>query len=233
MVVCIMLYCDQIAASESEAIEVAANLMRLDKKDVVVRSVTEVPTGVKVRVEAIRSRGQEALELLTTILKEIRVKCDLFYIESFENVLININGPHLGLIIGKGGSTLEALETLISAMHNRNCLIYKPVVINPGGYRENKEKALKSLVKRAVTAAETGEKISLPYMKQRDRKQVHQIVKDFPGFRSRSAGDGKDRRVFIYMASELEPSDEDIEMNFIPPEQTRHVEGSIEGQPSV
>ncbi len=203
-----MLYVDQVAATESEAIDAASKIMRLDKKDVSVVSVEDVPDGVKVRVEAARSRGDEVLDLLDEILKSFRISTELFYLESFEKIVINIKGPHLGLIIGKAGSTLEALETLVSAMHNQDFSIYKPVVINPGGYRENKRKALKSLVRRAVEEAGNGEKVSLPCMRQRDRKQVHQIIKEFPGFQSRSFGEGNDRRVFIFVAGDDELTDE-------------------------
>jgi spoIIIJ-associated protein len=76
--------------------------------------------------------------------------------------------------------------------------VYKPVIINPGGYRENKRKALKILVKRVIEAAQNYERVSLPLMSQRDRKLVHQILKDFPGFRSRSVGEGNDRHVCIF-----------------------------------
>lgn len=197
-----MLYCDAVAKTEEEAINIALKKMRLDKKDSIVRSVVEVPEGVKVRVEAARSRGQEVIELLNFFFENLGVKTELFYIESYDKILINVTGPYLGLIIGKGGSTLEALETIISAIHNRGHVGFKPVVINPGGYRENKRKALKSLVKRACETVAGDEKVSLPVMKQRDRKQVHQIIKDFPGFRSRSFGDGIDRRVYIYKVSD-------------------------------
>jgi spoIIIJ-associated protein len=220
-----MLYCDEVARTEDEAVEAALMRMRLDRGDVVVRSVTELPDGVKVRVEATRSRGQEALDLLDEILCRMGIRSELFYIESYDRILINISGSHLGLIIGKGGSTLEALETLITAIHNRDCAQFKPVVVNPGGYRENKQKALKTLVRRAVDEASEGNKVSLPAMKQRDRKQIHQIIKDFPGFRSRSVGDGEERRVFIYPAGQDDAESaggDDSEVDFIPPEQSSH-----------
>ena len=171
--------------------------------EVIVTSVKEVPEGVKVRVEAKRSRGQEALALLEAILGAIHLDVSLFYIESYDRITINVTGANLGLVIGKNGSTLDALESLVSAMHNHGCESYKPVVINPGGYRDNKRKALTVLVKRAVeAAASSGERVGLPSMGQRDRKLVHQILKDFPGFRSRSVGEGNDRRVVIFRETE-------------------------------
>jgi spoIIIJ-associated protein len=221
-----MLYCDVIAGCEEEAVNLALKKMHLDRKDAVIRSIKEVPGGVRVRVEATKSRGKEVNDLLELIFKKLRIKAELFYIESYEKILVNITGPYLGLIIGKGGSTLEALETLVSAMHNRGYTSYKPVVINPGGYRENKKKALKSLVRHACETAAKGEKVSLPLMKQRDRKQVHQIIKDFPGFRSKSYGDGIERRVFIYPASDEDgdTGQDEEEMDFIPPDQSNFEE---------
>ncbi len=219
-----MLYLDQVASSEAEALEIASKKMRIDASDLAVRSVTEIPGGVKVRIEATRSRGDEALELLEEILRRFRIDVDLFYIESFDKILINVKGPNLGLIIGKAGSTLEALETIVSAMHNSDFSMYKPVVINPGGYRDNKKKALQTLVKRAVEEAGDGEKVSLPAMRQRDRKAVHQIIKDFPGFRSKSVGEGKDRRVYVYQAGEDDTESEldGEESEFLPPKDTMH-----------
>ena len=230
-----MLYCDEVARTEDEAIEAALSRMRLDRGEVIVRSVTEVPSGVKVRVEASRSRGQEALDILDEILHRMGIKSDLFYIEGYDRITINVKGDHLGLIIGKGGSTLEALERLVSAMHNHDCTQFKPVVINPGGYRENKRKALKTLVRRAVDAASDGGKVPLPVMKQRDRKQIHQIIKDFPGFRSRSIGEGEERRVFIYQAEDDEsgmPDENEGEVGFIPPHDHSRHEGDF-GSPSA
>jgi spoIIIJ-associated protein len=231
----LMLYCDQVAATEAEAIEAALKKMRLSREDVIVRSVTETPNGVKVRVEATRSRGQEAVAILSALLHRIGVRSDLFYIEYFDKILVNIKGPHLGLIIGKGGSTLEALETVVSAIHNRDFPLYKPVVINPGGYRENKRKALKTLVRRACDAASCGEKVSLPIMRQRDRKQIHQIIKEFPGFKSRSVGEGDERRVCIFRATDEyeEPEPEPEEIKFIPPNRAGDLERGYGSRPAV
>ena len=193
-----MLYSDQVAATEDEAVNVAVTKLRLNREDCVVRSVTETPDGVQVRVEAKRSRGEESLALLRSLLEKMGINVELFYIESFDKIMINVKGPHLGLIIGKGGSTLEALETILSAIHNRKFEHYKPILVNPGGYRENKRKALQGLVRKAVDEACDDRRVCLPSMSQRDRRQVHQILKDFPGFRSRSFGEGNDRRVFIF-----------------------------------
>jgi spoIIIJ-associated protein len=220
MVVHPMLYCDQVGKTEAEAVEAALKCLRLRPDEIIIRSVAQVPEGVKVRVEAKRSRGQEALDILDAFLRGMHIDAKLFYIDSFDRITINVTGPHLGLIIGKNGSTLEALEALVSAIHNRNCTDYKPIIINPGGYRDNKRKALKVMVKRAVEAAGNGEKVGLPSMGQRDRKLVHQILKDFPGFRSRSVGEGKDRRVYVFLETDqdklLEEEDPD-DPQFLPP----------------
>jgi spoIIIJ-associated protein len=213
-----MLYCDQVAPTEAEAVEAALKHLRLSADEVNVCSVMQTPDGVKVRVEAKRSRGLETVDLLKCILGAMNVQADLFFIESTDRITINVTGSNLGLIIGKNGSTLESLEAIINAIHNRDFSSYKPVVINPGGYRENKRKALKVLVKRAVEAAQSGERVGLPSMGQRDRKLVHQILKDFPGFRSRSVGDGKDRRVWIYRETDQDKllDEHPDEKDFVP-----------------
>jgi len=210
-----MLYVDAVGSTEAEAVTIALRLLRLNREEAVIRNVTETENGVSVRVEATRSRGDETLGILKTLLEGMHIKADLFYIESLDKITINVKGPNLGLVIGRNGSTLDALETLVNAMHNNDSSIYKPVVINPGGYRESRRQALKSLVKRAVELAKNGEKVSLPAMCQRDRKYVHQIIKDFPGFRSRSFGDGIDRRVYIFKSGDTLAEQENDRENFI------------------
>ncbi len=228
-----MLYCDKVAPTESEAVDLALEELRLSREDVCVRSVTETPEGVRVRIEANRSRGKEALECLRPILERMGVNAELFYVESFDKITINVKGPHLGLVIGKSGSTLEALETIVGAIHNRSFEYFKPVLINPGGYRENKLKALRNMVRRAVDEASTGERVSLPPMSQRDRRQVHEFLKEFPGFRSRSFDDGRDRRVCIFLATDedekTEPLDE--EQFFLPPTEPPQSEGHVQSLP--
>jgi spoIIIJ-associated protein len=211
-----MLYCDKVAPTEAEAVEAALKHLRMSADEIIVSSIMQTPDGVKVRVEAKRSRGQEAADILKVFLKAMHVEAELFFIESIDKITINVTGSNLGLVIGKNGSTLESLEAIINAVHNRCFSVYKPVVVNPGGYRENKRKALTVLVKRATEAAQNGERVGLPSMGQRDRKLVHQILKDFPGFRSRSVGDGKDRRVLIYRETDQDklpdeaPDDDDL-----------------------
>jgi spoIIIJ-associated protein len=197
-----MLYCDQIAPTEAAAVEAACRHLRLSPDEVIIRSVAQVPEGVKVRVESKRSRGQEALDVLKILMDSMHIDTELFYIEAPDKITLNVTGDNLGLVIGKNGSTLESLEAIINAIHNRTFSVYKPVIINPGGYRENKRKALKILVRRAIEAAQNYERVSLPLMSQRDRKLVHQILKDFPGFRSRSVGEGNDRHVCIFRESD-------------------------------
>jgi len=193
-----MLYCELTAENESEALDKAEEKLRLNRADLVIASVREVDGGKRYRIEAGKSRGQEAHDILEKILRKICPGCQLFYIDSLDKIALNISGSNLGLIIGKNGATLEALETIVGAMHNKGYEYYKPVVINPGGYKENKKKFLKSLVRRAVDAASGGNDVSLPPMCRLDRKEVHQILGEYPGFESRSVGEGNNRKVLIY-----------------------------------
>jgi spoIIIJ-associated protein len=164
-----MLYCDIIAKSESDALDRASEKLRLGTEFLQVVESEESGTETRYRIEATKSRGQEAHDVLKKILGGICSGCDLFFVDSYDRILINVTGPHLGLIIGKNGLTLEALETVISVIHNRDYSHYKPIVINPGGYRENKQKYLKSLVRSAVDAAASNGSVSLPPMCRADR----------------------------------------------------------------
>jgi len=200
-----MLFTMQIAASEQEALDASQEYLRLPSEHLIITETNDVEDGTEYRVEANKSRGQEAHDIMAKLMDGLGIDGELFFIDSYDAVTINITGDNLGLLIGKNGATLEAVETLVSAMHNNKYRYYKPIVINPGGYLENKNRYLSSLVDNAIAIAGKDKEVSLQPMDRRDRKLVHQMVNEHEGFKSKSLGDGIDRRVVIFMGG---PDDE-------------------------
>lgn len=104
----------------------------------------------------------------------------------------------LGMIIGRRGETLDALQYLASLVANENGGGYYRVVIDIGNYREKRESTLEGLAKRtAGQVLRTGRSRSLEPMNPYERRIIHTAVQNIEGVTSTSVGDGANRRVVI------------------------------------
>ena len=104
----------------------------------------------------------------------------------------------LGVIIGRRGETLDALQYLASLIANENGGGYYRIVIDIGNYREKREVTLESLARRTASQVlRTGRNRSLEPMNPYERRIIHTTVQGIDGVTSMSIGDGANRRVVI------------------------------------
>lgn len=109
-----------------------------------------------------------------------------------------------GLLIGRRGETLDALQYLCRLVANRSEKTYDHVAINVGNYREKRETGLRSLAKRsAARVLKYGKNVSLEPMNPYERRIIHTAIQEIEGVTSYSTGVDLDRRVII--ASENAP----------------------------
>lgn len=107
-------------------------------------------------------------------------------------------GDDYGIIIGKRGETLDAIQYLARMIANKGNSSYKRVSINVGNYRAKREETLKSLAKKtAAKAVRQGRSISLEPMNPYERRIIHTAVQEVEGATSHSIGSDLDRRVVI------------------------------------
>lgn len=107
-------------------------------------------------------------------------------------------GDDYGIIIGKRGETLDAIQYLARMVANKGNSSYKRVSINVGNYRAKREETLKILARKtAVKAVRQGRNISLEPMNPYERRIIHTAVQEVEGATSHSIGSDLDRRVVI------------------------------------
>ena len=156
-------------------------------------------TPAKVRVYQEMSKGDIALQYITSILREmgvtdfqssVRVEEDTAY--------ITLTGENMGIIIGRRGETLDAIQHLASLAANRGGGDYLRITIDSGNYRENREKTLQALARRrALSAVKTGRSVTLEPMNPYERRIIHAAVAKVEGATSTSIGEEPNRRVVI------------------------------------
>jgi spoIIIJ-associated protein len=138
-------------------------------------------------------------DLLTRIVVALRVDCQIDVIEDDEAVTGTLSGDDLGLLIGRHGQTIDAIQYLANAAAYR---AYgdgrKDVVVDAAGYRERRRGTLEALaVRSAQRAISTGEVVELEPMSSIERRIVHLRLQDEPGVSTRSEGDEPYRFVVV------------------------------------
>ncbi len=153
-------------------------------------------------VEALEQEGElarRARELLERITGEIGVRCRVEIKEDEESLTASLVGSDLGLLIGKHGQTIDAIQYLVSAIvHRERPEERKGIVIDVAGYRERRRERLETLaVRSAEEALATRRPVELEPMTAMERKVVHLRLKEFPGVETRSDGEEPSRYVVI------------------------------------
>jgi spoIIIJ-associated protein len=116
--------------------------------------------------------------------------------EEDDRVFVTCTGGDLGLLIGKHGHTIDALQYVASAALYRGGS-GKPVTIDAAGYRERRRTILEGLALRSAERAARGERVLLDPMTAVERKVVHERLKDVPGVRTSSEGNEPNRYVVV------------------------------------
>jgi spoIIIJ-associated protein len=144
-------------------------------------------------------QAARAREVLGRILEAIGVRARLDLREDDEAITATFVGRELGLVIGKHGQTIDAIQYLVNAIAARNQGDErKPVVVDAAGYRSRRQASLDALaVRSAERAISSGAPVELDPMTAVERKIVHIRLKDFPGVATRSEGTEPNRYVVI------------------------------------
>jgi spoIIIJ-associated protein len=137
-------------------------------------------------------------EIVDRIAREIGVHCALEITEDDEELRATCTGGELGLLIGRHGQTIDAIQYLASAIVFHGREDRKRVVVDAAGYRARRQTTLDALALRsAEQAAATGQRVELEPMTPVERKIVHERLKDDPEVETTSEGTEPNRYVVI------------------------------------
>lgn len=113
-------------------------------------------------------------------------------------IYVNLEGQDSGRLIGYRGETLNAMQTVLSAIANKNMDRKISVLLDIEGYREKRKKALEELAdKLARTVIKNGKQVTLEPMSAYERKIIHNRLQDSQRVRTYSVGEEPYRKVII------------------------------------
>ena len=141
-----------------------------------------------------------AKEALSGILSHI---CDEFTVQAMERsdaIYLTIECDEGGLVIGKNGQNLDAIQYIVRRMVGKQCGdLEKKIIVDTEGYRNRKRESLEAMVKRlAKKVKQTNRREVLRPMNAYERRIVHVFLKNEPGVSTRSEGEGMDRCIVIH-----------------------------------
>ncbi len=120
---------------------------------------------------------------------------------SGSTITLNIESSAGGLIIGRSGETLEALQTLMEIYASRLNEGRTRLVVDTENYRLRREEKLKeTALKAAEEVIAKGKKVYMGYMKSSERKMVHTVLQGNDKVETKSQGAGENRQIVIYPA---------------------------------
>ena len=201
------------AKTPEEAIEIALKELDVERPDVEIDVVSKGKAGIlgiggepaKVRVTVL-DKPPDAVVATTDILQSLISLMDVSAAitlvhaerEDVGGPVFDIDGDDSGLLIGRRGDTLRALQFLVSFIASRRLGDRVNLFVDVSGYQERRYETLRSLAQRnARRVASSGREITLEPMPPNERRIVHMALADDPDVNTISDGVGDGRRVVI------------------------------------
>jgi len=149
------------------------------------------------------AKAQEAKKLLEELLSWLSEQATVqVREESRERIRLEILGDKTGLLIGKRGQTLDALQFLINKMVNRTAENSRRIEVDMEQYRKRREQSLRSMATRLGEKVKKKKKpITIEAMNAHDRRIIHLTLKSDPSLETRSVGKGEMRKLVIHLAN--------------------------------
>lgn len=142
--------------------------------------------------------AEEAKRFLTGVFKGMKMEVQLEKMVNEERILFNLHGEGLGILIGKHGQTLDALQYLTNLAANKNFRHHYFVLLDVEDYRQRRRQTLESLAHRlADKVKRTGEEIRLEPMSAGDRRMIHLALQNDGAVSTESDGEAPYRCVVI------------------------------------
>jgi spoIIIJ-associated protein len=194
-----------------EAITKACEELKVPKERLSVEVISDGSSGVfglmgvkkaKILVNVIPAneerKSSKAKMVLEDILNRLRVEATVELKEDSDLIFLDIKGDGSGLLIGRRGQTLNALQHIINKIASKDPQDKRQVIVDTESYRERRKELLISLAKRlSEKAKKKGVPITTGPLDASDRRIIHLALKDDEGLSTKSKGEGVYRRVVI------------------------------------
>lgn len=164
-----------------------------EDEDIIEREIPEEPSPREAAALA-----EEARQVLSELLTSMGFNADVSIRGTETPIMLAITGSNLGVLIGRRGDNLAALQFMLNLLLSKNRRQWPRIVIDIENYRARREDSLRTLADRlAYRVRRNGRPFTLEAMPASDRRVIHLALRDRPDVETYSIGEGPARRVVI------------------------------------
>lgn len=176
-------------------LKIKENIKKEDKKIATAKEKREMSE------EAINKAKQNLGDFLNVFLKQISDEELTYNIEDDKYyIYVNIEGEKTNSLIGYRGENLNALQTLLGAISNKNIEEKTRVILDISGYRAKRKKVLEELAEKvSKTVIKTRKKVTLEPMSAYERKIIHSKLQNHPKVTTESVGEEPNRKIVVLL----------------------------------
>jgi len=156
---------------------------------------------VVVAAPATTPAALKAQDLLAGMLSKMTFECQVTATETDDTIILSIAGDDSGLLIGRRGQNLDALQYLLNKAINKSDADRKMIVVDSEEYRKRREESLLDMAERIREKVKKTQKpLSLSHMNAHDRRIIHLALQEDAALVTKSRGEGEYRKVIVLPA---------------------------------
>lgn len=145
---------------------------------------------------------ERAAQILREILRRIGVEATVIVRHEEDQDLLDLTGDSSGVLIGRRGTMLDALEYFLNRVIARESAAGR-IVVDSQNYRARRRQSIEELARRTAEQAKKKRRpIALNPMSPRDRRIVHMVLQGDPSLTTKSSGKGYFRKLIVIPAGE-------------------------------
>lgn len=142
--------------------------------------------------------GARAKTILEGILAHMNLHCPVTTLETEEKIVLNITGNADGLLIGRRGQNLDALQYIVNKAVHKSGNGRKMIIVDTESYRQRREESLIELAaKIGEKVKKTKKAVTLNYLNAHNRRIIHMALQDDLDITTKSRGEGEYRKIII------------------------------------
>jgi spoIIIJ-associated protein len=145
--------------------------------------------------------AERAKTILEGILAHMELHCPVSAQETEDRIVLNISGNGDGLLIGRRGQNLDALQYIVNKAVHKSGNGRKMIVVDTESYRQRREESLTELAaKIGEKVKKTRKAVTLNYLNAHNRRIIHLALQEDSGLTTKSRGEGEYRKIIIVPA---------------------------------
>ncbi|WP_083197786.1 RNA-binding cell elongation regulator Jag/EloR [Thermoclostridium stercorarium] len=200
-------YVEKVGKTVEAAIEEALQELNIEEKDAEIQIIDEGSKGLfgliggrnaVVRVWRKIDYNKIVRDFLEPVFIALGIEGDLDVTVGEDSINVKVNAEDTGILIGRRGETLDALQYLLGLVVNKSSGKFIRVIFDVGNYREKREETLEKLARKLASRVVKSKKsITLEPMNPYERRIIHSTLQNYRNVETYSIGDEPNRKVVI------------------------------------